>query len=256
MAEKKFEGDILGAANHSITEGLKGKRGNSYRAKIKHKGHEFWLHPVKVKNFGNTNTYDKFEVQISHILKGFDNQCYVTLLFKNGYCISEDTKINKSKNMSIVSKVLQGAGIVVGTIVGAGAGGSVGYVGGKTAAEMTNIIAKKVIGNWEDVLGIITYSIMNHLSYFTDRSVFDPVYYLGLYQDIRHECGATNYKKAMEHWMTCGINEGRKSSADFDIAYYLNSHPDLINAFGSGNYSSAFTHWLNHGKKEGRRTIG
>lgn len=87
----------------------------------------------------------------------------------------------------------------------------------------------------------------------TDFRVFDGNLYLQIYDDLTAAFNG-NISAAIEHWINCGINEGRRASQVFDPPYYLTAHLDLINAFGADNYSAAITHWHQFGINEGRRT--
>lgn len=82
--------------------------------------------------------------------------------------------------------------------------------------------------------------------------VFDVNFYLATYPDLRAAFG-NNYGAALNHWVTYGINEGRRGSREFDVGFYLSSYPDLKAAFGT-NYGAAINHWLSHGIVEGRRS--
>jgi hypothetical protein len=70
--------------------------------------------------------------------------------------------------------------------------------------------------------------------------VFDVAYYLSIYPDLQAAFGPTNYAAALNHWVTYGLYEGRRSSPSFDVAYYLASYPDLQAAFGATNYPMAY----------------
>ena len=54
--------------------------------------------------------------------------------------------------------------------------------------------------------------------------------------------------KLFNHFMTCGIKEGRVASPFFDVSWYLNKNSDLKKAFGS-DYWSAFKHFFTEGGK-------
>ena len=83
------------------------------------------------------------------------------------------------------------------------------------------------------------------------ENVIDINYYYNRYADLRAVFGY-NPKKLINHFLTCGINEGRRASAYFDITYYRNANVDLIVAFGDQN-SNYLNHYLEYGKEEGRK---
>jgi len=54
--------------------------------------------------------------------------------------------------------------------------------------------------------------------------VFDPIYYLDKYSDVRQECGSDR-KKIRNHWDTKGIDEGRECSPVLDLAFLITRIP-------------------------------
>jgi hypothetical protein len=78
-----------------------------------------------------------------------------------------------------------------------------------------------------------------------DPIVFDGNFYLALYPDLRAAFGS-NLAAARNHWLTYGINEGRRASRQFDSVTYVSFYPDLMNAFGS-NHAAALNHFLLQG---------
>ena len=83
------------------------------------------------------------------------------------------------------------------------------------------------------------------------KEVFDAKFYAEKYTDLRNAFG-NNETALYNHFITCGIKEGRTASETFDVKYYLNSNNDLKNAFGANNYQAAFNHFLTNGIKEER----
>lgn len=107
------------------------------------------------------------------------------------------------------------------------------------------------------VVQIFTLNYLSGLSLAVQQGrrsmpVFDAVYYLDQYADLRAVLGAENYAAATAHWLTFGIKEGRRSSAMFDVKYYLGHYPDLQVALGAQNYAAAVDHWIARGRQEGR----
>lgn len=82
-------------------------------------------------------------------------------------------------------------------------------------------------------------------------TLFDPYFYYKLYPDLQKAYGY-NIDALWNHWVECGIKEGRISSPLFDVGYYLNNNTDLKNAF-KDDYMAAYKHFLNFGYKEKRK---
>jgi hypothetical protein len=87
--------------------------------------------------------------------------------------------------------------------------------------------------------------------YKSDMYIFDWMYYLNRYPDLRRN-GVITKKQAIQHWENRGILEGRTAKMYiFDWEYYLNTYPDLrIN--GVCTQAQAISHWMINGLNEGR----
>ena len=83
--------------------------------------------------------------------------------------------------------------------------------------------------------------------------MFDAKYYVEKYADLKKAYG-NNYQKLYEHFIGCGIHEGRIASPVFDAKYYLTKYEDLQKAFGSLSYSYALMHFYYNGCNEFRIT--
>ena len=83
-------------------------------------------------------------------------------------------------------------------------------------------------------------------------AVFDPVYYLGHYQDLRNAFG-NNYDLAFKHFISNGMKEARIAKESFNVVNYRNRYVDLRNAFGS-NWAAYYTHYISYGIKENRNS--
>jgi hypothetical protein len=83
-----------------------------------------------------------------------------------------------------------------------------------------------------------------------DPHVFDAEFYLDHYPDLSAAFGH-DVMAARNHWLTYGIDEGRRGSREFDVQFYLGHYPDLQTAFGT-DYTAAIGHWINIGAEEGR----
>ena len=83
------------------------------------------------------------------------------------------------------------------------------------------------------------------------RCLIDPAFYLSRHPDIREAFG-DDHRKALEHWFSDGIREGRDSSPAFSVRFYLDSYQDLKNALGNSGFLAAYRHWLAFGLRERR----
>lgn len=89
----------------------------------------------------------------------------------------------------------------------------------------------------------------------TDYSaVFDADYYYGIYADLRSYIG-NNPKKLLQHFVTFGMQEGRRGNDEFDVTAYMENNPDLVQLFGTEDLESYYLHYINCGKKEGRSAL-
>ena len=81
-----------------------------------------------------------------------------------------------------------------------------------------------------------------------EKIVFDNSYYIATYPDLQKEYGFNNEAAAYNHFMTCGINEGRTASPTFSVTYYKEKNSDLS---GMSN-REAYEHFVYHGINEDR----
>lgn len=84
-----------------------------------------------------------------------------------------------------------------------------------------------------------------------DDILFDSDLYYSLYPDLQKAFG-NNYNKLREHWLTFGINEGRRASYVFDVHYYFSAYKDLRERIGA-NCMELYNHFKAFGIKEGRK---
>ena len=84
-----------------------------------------------------------------------------------------------------------------------------------------------------------------------DDLLFDADLYYSLYPDLQDAFGR-DYNKLREHWLTFGINEGRRASYVFDVHYYFAAYEDLRKAIGT-NCMELYNHFKTFGIKEGRK---
>lgn len=88
----------------------------------------------------------------------------------------------------------------------------------------------------------------------TYAAVFDSTYYAAKYADLQAAFG-NNEAALLNHFITCGMREGRQASAEFNVTVYKNKYPDLQAAFGD-DLKLYYLHYINFGKAEGRTATG
>jgi hypothetical protein len=84
----------------------------------------------------------------------------------------------------------------------------------------------------------------------TLAKAFDANFYANKYADVKAAFG-TDSGALFNHFMTCGMKEGRMINANFDPKAYCDAYPD-IKALCKGDYTPAYDHYLTYGMKEGR----
>lgn len=85
-------------------------------------------------------------------------------------------------------------------------------------------------------------------------SVYDLDYYVANNQDVK-KAYDSDPEKTLEHFVLCGIKEGRVAHKSFNVQTYRNKYQDLRVAFGK-NWPAYFDHYMNFGKSEGRTASG
>ena len=85
-------------------------------------------------------------------------------------------------------------------------------------------------------------------------AVFDAKYYYNEYADLRASIG-NDQKALLQHFVSFGMQEGRRGNADFDVKAYMENNPDLVQVFGREDYESYYLHYISYGKKEGRIAV-
>lgn len=85
------------------------------------------------------------------------------------------------------------------------------------------------------------------------RDVFDAKYYADTYSDLKGAFG-DDAEALFQHYMVCGLKEGRSGSKVFDVAEYRSAYEDLEKAFGD-DWDAYVNHYLVHGINE-KRTAG
>ena len=120
---------------------------------------------------------------------------------------------------------------------------------------------KEVTHNYNGFLGVLRYknkedvskneTTENSVQENLDDILFDSDLYYSLYPDLQKAFG-NDYNKLKEHWLTFGINEGRRASYVFDAHYYFAAYEDLRKAIGP-NCRELYNHFKVFGIKEGRK---
>ncbi len=80
--------------------------------------------------------------------------------------------------------------------------------------------------------------------------VFDAGFYARKYPDLSKAYG-TDSAALLQHFVTCGMKEGRQGAKTFDPAVYKKNYKDLQNAF-KDNWTAYYLHYINIGHAEGR----
>lgn len=82
------------------------------------------------------------------------------------------------------------------------------------------------------------------------RDVFDAVYYAETYPDLAASIG-NDAEALYQHYVTCGLSEGRSGSKVFNVAEYRSAYADLEALFGD-DWDAYVNHYCTVGKTEGR----
>lgn len=84
-------------------------------------------------------------------------------------------------------------------------------------------------------------------------SVFDVTFYLSHYPDL-HDRYSNCPERALDHFLTYGLNEGRTAHPCFSIISYINGNPDIWRAVGEDRLKMA-QYYMKH-RLSSRRAIG
>ncbi len=82
------------------------------------------------------------------------------------------------------------------------------------------------------------------------RDVFDAAYYAETYPDLAASIG-NDAEALYQHYVTCGLSEGRSGSKVFNVAEYRSAYADLEALFGD-DWDAYVNHYYTVGKTEGR----
>lgn len=100
------------------------------------------------------------------------------------------------------------------------------------------------------VLSALVFGSGMHVSAQVPEGIFDADYYAAAYADLRAAFG--NDSEALyDHFLRCGIAEGRKGSPDLDVRAYRARYQDLEAAFGD-DWDAYIRHYADFGIAEGR----
>ena len=84
----------------------------------------------------------------------------------------------------------------------------------------------------------------------TFSPVFNSTYYAEKYADIVAVYGKDE-ALLLQHFISCGMVEGRQGSEEFNIDIYRSNYPDLVSVFGD-DLTLYYMHYILSGKTEGR----
>ena len=127
---------------------------------------------------------------------------------------------------------------------------------GHSATAPAQIESQTLFNGWDKDYSCITEDTEVNATYKymykgTDYSaVFNPIYYLNKYPDIKAAFG-NNASKAIWHFVEYGIDEGRQGNKAFNVYTYKGKYADLQAAYGN-NIRQYYTHYMFYGKNEGR----
>lgn len=88
--------------------------------------------------------------------------------------------------------------------------------------------------------------------FLTPTSILDTDYYWNTHADLQAVFNQDDKTGLTNHWLTAGMQEGRRPSAAFNADTYRNNYPDLSNA-GITTAEALLNHFINSGFQEGRR---
>lgn len=84
-------------------------------------------------------------------------------------------------------------------------------------------------------------------------AIFDATYYAEHYPDLKAVFGADE-AALLNHFLICGMAEGRQGNAEFNVQCYREKYADLQAAFGN-NLPAYYMHYMTNGKAEGRTAV-
>lgn len=121
---------------------------------------------------------------------------------------------------------------------------------GKTKRIQTAVMARIVAAATAVMLSILMVLPAQAATAADYAAVFNAAYYAERYPDLKAVFGADE-AALFNHFLTCGMAEGRQGSAEFNVQYYRETYADLQAAFGN-NLPAYYMHYVTNGKAEGR----
>lgn len=88
--------------------------------------------------------------------------------------------------------------------------------------------------------------------FLTETSIFDANFYWQTYTDLQSTFQAGDVEGLRNHWLTSGLQEGRRPSILFDANYYRDRYPALANQ-GITTTQALLQHFIDSGFQEGRQ---
>ena len=85
-------------------------------------------------------------------------------------------------------------------------------------------------------------------------NVFEADYYVSANPDVAAALG-NDENALLQHFVLCGMTEGRRASHGFDVHAYKNKNADLAAVFGE-DLQKYYLHYIEHGYQEGRNAVG
>lgn len=82
-------------------------------------------------------------------------------------------------------------------------------------------------------------------------SVYNFNYYVENHPDL-YNVYRNNPDGAIEHFVICGMNEGRQANDSFDVKSYRNRYAGLRLTYGWDDLPKYYMHYIEYGKSEGR----
>lgn len=87
-----------------------------------------------------------------------------------------------------------------------------------------------------------------------DLSQYAGAFDANIYRYFNADLWTFNDQQCFNHWIECGIWEGRDGSPVFNMSVYMLNNPDLVNAFGF-DFRAYARHFNQCGMSEGRKSI-
>ncbi len=109
-------------------------------------------------------------------------------------------------------------------------------------ARVTTGYENKIVG------AMTTYNGVDY------SAVYNYDYYISHNSDVYRAYGNDD-KAILQHFVTYGMNEGRRAISTYNVYSYKNRYPDLRRAYGN-DLKSYYLHYINYGIKEARVTTG